>query len=184
MKKLSSLLAFAASVCFASLPLTARASLFDFSYSGDGVVANGVLTTGAFSDNVGGFGFAGWQIVGISGTRNGVAISGLWLDPNFPDPSVIGDVEFDNALLSAPLGFDYWGLSYTTVDGHEVNLFSQDSPAGGGYFDWEDGSGLFIPVTFDPAPVPDRANTAILLSCGLGLCALGALLRRSVRGLL
>jgi hypothetical protein len=178
MTKIHPLLALATTAVLASLPTKARADQFDFNYSGNGVEASGVLTTGAYSDNIGGLGLEGWQITEISGQRNGVAIDGLWNDSNFPGPAIIGDVEFDNVLLASPLGFDYYGLAYTTVAGQEFNVYSQDFPTGGGYYDWQDGTGNFIPVTLDPSPVPDRANTAVLVLLVVGLYALGILRQR------
>ncbi len=185
---LGKLLRRSTAVLFVSLlaqPFAHADEAYSFSYSGDGVTASGIFMTGAYSDDVDGVqGLAGWEITGIEGTRNGVAITGLWDNPNGFDPTTVGDVEFDNVLLAQSLTLDYFGLAYTLANGEAVNVYSQDYPVGGGYFDWVDGSGAFIPVSLDPEPCPDNADTALLLVLGFALCASASLYwKRGVRSL-
>jgi hypothetical protein len=82
---------------------SASAATFDFSYFGADVTANGVLTTDPYSPSTNSY-----QIIGITGTRNGVSIDSL----SQPD-TLSGN---DNLLLaSSP---QLWLTDKT----HELNL--------------------------------------------------------------
>ncbi len=93
----------------------AEAAQFDFSYSGDGVEASGILTTTDLDPSTNTY-----TVTGISGERNGVLISGL-LPPNtFPS-----DVLPNNNLLfqSSPF-LDIGGFSYSAGSRYYNPYFS------------------------------------------------------------
>ena len=183
MKKISVLLA-----VFALLVITTRAKAdqFDLNYTGtgsgttldggDGVTSNpisfsGIIDTGIYSSNIGGTSIGGWEVTGISGERDGVAISGLVTDGNFPNAIVINDAQFDNGLLqSGPtFGFDNNGLSFTTTDGNEYNLFSVNQTAftGGGYLEAPNGNFDYQPVGVSISQVSEQSSTIMLFGAGL-----------------
>lgn len=87
-------------------------SKFNFSYSGFGFKASGVLTVGSFDSNSGGY-----LITGISGTRNSIGIASL-LPPNS------GGMTNDNLLFASSYPqLDGRGFSYATADGNSFNVF-------------------------------------------------------------
>jgi len=108
LRKLLPLLA----LCF--VPLLAAADTFNWSYTGtnwddpsDIVNASGTFTTDPFNGTY-------YQITGITGERNGVAITGL---------NDFGSA--DNELFPAFPAFDMLGLGYT-AGGVEYNVYFDD----------------------------------------------------------
>lgn len=93
-----------------------RADTFEFSYQTDDVTASLLLTTGLYDSGIGGY-----QITDISGQRDGVAVTGLVNNPNFPSPNVVGNIIYDN-LLTSPWGFNYYGLFYD-ITGTDYNVY-------------------------------------------------------------
>lgn len=87
MKRFAILLAIAALFC---VPAMAKADLFDFSYSGDGVTADGVLTATVTSPGA-------YLITGITGERNGAPIT--FFEPGGPAAFYYEDSVIDNVLL-------------------------------------------------------------------------------------
>jgi hypothetical protein len=140
------------------MAVQAQAALWDFSYSGAGIIASGTLTTSdILTPNIGGLGVSGYEITGISGVRNTLAITGLNPNINFPADITVGGVIFDNGLITSPLGFNNNGLSFF-VGSDEYNIFSQNSPTGGGYFEAPNGTTSYVPVTLNIAPVPEAST--------------------------
>jgi hypothetical protein len=152
----------------------ANADTWSFDYSGAGVSAAGTVTTGAavttFEGN------AGYVITGITGQRNGSAITGLVADN--VDPAVGYSSGFGfwyNNVLLASGGFDYWGLLFTAADGGTYNLYN----SGGQYLDAfyaPSGSPVITPVS---AHVPDGGATVAMLG---GVLVGFAMLRRRLVG--
>jgi hypothetical protein len=166
-------------------PSPVRASLtFDFSYqdiatSGSSIQASGTLTTSdILTPNVAGTGVSGYQITDISGQRNNQAITGLNSNPNFPAINTYICLS-DNAVDTSPYQFDYYGLSYF-VGANEYNLFSQDNPVGGGYYEAVNGSQTEIPVdvTITPVPEPTTMCAGALLLLPFGLQGIRAVRNR------
>jgi PEP-CTERM motif len=133
---------------------------WSFSYSGDGVTASGVFTTAGpaltFED-----------ILSISGTRNGAAITGLV--PLDSDP----DFVYDNQFRSVGDYFTEGGMLFSVLGGtSNVNVYFFD----GAYIDISiDGLDVTeTAITFNVSAVPEPATVLSMLA-GLGL--VGAALR-------
>jgi hypothetical protein len=175
-------------LALATLPTAKADLLFSFSYTGDGISASGdLITSDATVTDVDGTTFSGFDIVGITGQRNGVAITGLVDNPAFPGSTDNGAVIYDNILLTSPLGFDNGGLLYVTgSDGNDYNLFSTDAPTGGGYTEYVPSTGAQLPVdltiTMLSSNVPDTSSTAMLLASAFAACIFGsaAIRRRAI----
>lgn len=165
-----------AALLFATLLCHARANTWDFAYSGTGVNASGVITTGAAITTF--EGSAGFVITDITGLRNGIAITGLQEQATV-NPSVgytisqDGRWAFNNVLLASG-GFDLWGVLFHTADNKEYNLYNQ----GGQYIDGNFNNCRFDlkPVTFKASSVPDGGSTLGFM--GLGLVGMGLVLRK------
>jgi hypothetical protein len=141
---------------------TAKADImWDFSYSGGGYSASGEFTTG----NAG----SPYTVIGISGTADGFAITGL--------SSYAGA---DQLLYVPPTsGYyaDYGGISFTNANGVSYNI--TDFPSGSGNFinistldSGGDGCcGVAVDMTVAPVPEPSTWAMMIIGFLGLGWLA-------------
>jgi len=174
MKKLFATLLFVA----LGLVCQTHATTWSFDYSGAGVSASGTLTTGAFNAS-----YNGYQITGITGFRNGVAIDGLVPNLNFPGSTNTAAgpagwyITYDN-LLTAGLGFDFSGLYYAS-GGVDYNVYL----TGGTYYELtlaqvNAHGGGSLGTVLDHVSVPENASTIVML--GGVLLGLAALRRRFV----
>jgi VPDSG-CTERM motif len=151
-----------------------RADSFAFWYSGVGVEASGILTTGAYDSS-----FGGYQITGITGERNSVAIDSLVNNPNAPGTFVIGSIIFDNLLLTSTV-VDYNGFMYT-AGGIQYNAYLNTDAK---YYDLTQAQaaagdpGIQL-KTIGFKAVPDGGATVVLL--GFGFMALGLVRSRLSR---
>jgi hypothetical protein len=165
---------------------TAKADLlFSFSYTGDGISASGdLITSDTIVTDVDGTSFSGFDVLGITGERNGVAITGLLDNPSFPGAADNGTFIYDNILLTSPFGFDNSGLVYVTgSDGNDYNLFSTNVPTGGGYTEYAPSTGgqpsVDLTITMLSSNVPDASSTGALLASAFAACIFGsAVIRR------
>jgi hypothetical protein len=109
-------LAFALSIGAALLTAGAQASTWKWSYQGEGVAASGTFTTGD-APNADGF----YEITGIKGEANGVAIVGL--QP--AGTSIPGNDGYpvDNLIRAAAPQLSKHGLGYELADGTYANPF-------------------------------------------------------------
>jgi hypothetical protein len=158
----------AAAVCFAALSSTepVRAASWSWDYSAAGIAASGTFTTTDTSD-LAGF----YTITAITGSRNGVAITGLE-----PEGSAIpGNDPYavDDLVSIAGPQLTWSGFGYALADGSWVNPFSDGSTA------WEylsvppypEGAGQEVAVSFRAAPVDEPATVMLTL---FGVCGLAA----------
>jgi hypothetical protein len=128
----------------------AKADSFAFNFVGSVVSGSGVFTATANDAT-------SFTITGITGTTNGVAISGLLA------PGTIG--LNDNQLFLPGPALDFLGVGYALADGSQVNLFGDDQIV------MFDASGL--PV-FDQGHIsivatPEPTTIALLSTGALGL---------------
>ena len=146
--------------------------LWDWRYSAAGIAAAGTFTTGETAD-ASGF----YSIVGITGARNGVAITGLQ-----PTGTAIPGNEpyaVDNLVATAGPQLSGDGFGFALADGSYANPFF----VGTGYDEYLSappypaGLGSEVTVTFSATPVPEPATEALLL-LGLGALSIGAHRRR------
>jgi len=147
-------------------------SIYDFSFSGNGVSGGGTLLA---EDN----GDGTYTAVSGSGTVNGVALS-LIANPDAPDYSISasGYFVYDNLLfptqsplLSSP------GLLFSTLGGiyggTEANIFS----TGPSSYLYYENSGGYTPISFslNPHAIPEPTSMAML---AIGILSLGKVYRR------
>ncbi len=107
----------ASELMFGTIQSAAAATLnWDWNYTGAGIAANGTFTTDDTPDGAGYY-----LITGITGTRNGVAITGLQLTGT-PIP---GNEPFkvDNLISLNPRQLTGDGFGYSTADGSFVSPF-------------------------------------------------------------
>ena len=155
-------------------PAFAGTLTWDFTYgNGAGIVATGVLTTSDSLDALGGY-----DVLSISGTRNGDSITGLAGPAGTAMTlSSDGEVYFDNVLYASMPQADYWGLYFATASSGAFNVYS----SGNAYFEFSDAAGLGtapgVQVVFTATQVPEPAPLG-LLGLGLGLVAIGVMKRR------
>jgi hypothetical protein len=154
-----------AAVLASGLVCQSRADTFSFWYSGAGVAADGVLTTGAYNSAIGGY-----AVTGITGERNGVAIDGLVSNPNSPGTATNTWFWYDNLFLTST-GVDYYGIVFS-AGGLQYNVYLDTNT----YYDLSQaqqtsGSLGTVLTTVGTKRVPDAATTAALL--GLGLLFIG-----------
>jgi hypothetical protein len=181
-RRIATLLAGVAGIASLAIATQANASiLWSWGYSGSGIEARGTLTTADTPDQDGFY-----QVLGITGTRNGVAITGL-----HPTGSAIpGNEPFkvDN-IIDADGGMTSHGIGYGTAAGTYANLFFATwySPASNvEFFTSPDGSGGYdfteLPVTFNLSKmnaVPEPGGLALMAVAGLALALTTKRLRKS-----
>jgi len=161
----------AAALALLCTGLQAQASTtWDWQYGGTAIAAAGTFVTDDVP-NADGY----YQITAITGTRNGVAITGLQ-----PTGTAIPGNEpyaVDNLVRLANGQLSYDGFGFALADGSYANPFSDGTQA----FEYlsvppyVDGAGVETAVTFRAAPVPEPAAAWLALA-GLGI--LGAAARR------
>lgn len=148
----------------------AQASLlWDWSYTGAGIAASGTFTT----DDVPGSG-GYYDITGITGSRNDVAITSL--EP--AGDAIPGNAGFpvDNLITASGL-LTSNGFGYGTADGNYANPYYADFLPIPAFFEvfTEPASMGFseLPVEFTAMIVPEPGTAALVLTALAGLAAVG-----------
>jgi len=114
------LFAAAVSLCLAA-PAAVRADRqWEWEYAGEQVMARGTLTT-TDDPNTEGF----FQVIGIAGTRNGVAVIGL----QKTGTAIPGNEPYavDNLIRAMPPHLTEHGIGYALSDGTFTNPFFNDT---------------------------------------------------------
>lgn len=157
-----------ASAVFIILASTkAQALSWNFSYSGTGVTAQGILTTDGTDYNQNQY-----LVTAISGTRNGVTITGL-----LPSGTYASN---DNLLFpSSPNVVTGGGISYDLGSGNFVNL---SSPESGVLFEVAQSSGAqqITNASLSPTPVPWNISPDSMLVLGLPLFIALRMLKKKI----
>lgn len=165
----------AAAVCFATLALSpaVQAATWSWDYGAVGIAAGGTFTTTDTPDSDGFY-----TITAITGSRNGVAITGL--EP--AGSAIPGNDPYavDNLVSIDGPQLTWNGFGYALADGNWANPFSDGSVA------WEylsvppylEGAGQEVAVSFSAVAVDEPATVMLTL---LGVCGLAAA-RRARRG--
>ncbi len=152
-----------AALCLAS---SVHAETWHWQYDATGIAASGTFTT-ADTPDADGF----YAITAITGSRNGVAITGLQpAGTAIPgnDPYAVDDLV---STATPPLTWN--GFGYALADGSFANPFSDGTTA------WEylsvapypEGSGQEVAVDFEAAPVPEPAAPWLWVAGLAGLAA-------------
>jgi len=159
-------LAAAAVVAFA-FAAPAQAARWNWNYSADGIAAAGTFTTGDTPDADGYY-----AITAITGSRNGVAITGL--EP--AGSAIPGNDPYavDDLVSIAGPQLSWNGFGYALADGSWVNPFSDGSTA------WEylslppypQGAGQEVAVAFSATMVPEPGTGLLMLLGAAGLAGL------------
>jgi hypothetical protein len=184
----------AAFALLAFSPSPVRASLYDFSYTAPGIQASGTFTTSGpltplLNPNGSNAGQgSGWQIISLSGERNGDPIT-LVSNPNFPTYTIgLLQYTYDDALVNRGWGlsFDYYdGLMFedeTTSVQYELDTYtpSHGPPGYPNGQEYEDTvalgypAGVPIALTITPVPEPTTmiAGALLLLPFGASILRL------------
>ena len=153
---------------------SAKASLlWNWSYSGTGVSASGTFTTNDAPDAAGFY-----QIVGITGTDNGAAITGLQ-PAGTPIP---GNAPYavDNLVSAVEPRLTAHGFGFSLANGDYANPFYN----GSNYYEYlsvppfENGAGPERPVSFSAAIVPEPSAASLMLAGLVALIGFGRTLKR------
>jgi hypothetical protein len=129
------LIALAAGIAAAPLMPAEAARLWQWSYHGDAIHAGGTFTTGDTADAAGCF-----PITGVTGSRNGVAITGLQ-PAGTPIP---GNAPYavDNLVCTGGAQLTGHGFGFALADGSFVNPFFADFRAPKGYLEFFSANGV------------------------------------------
>jgi hypothetical protein len=148
-------------------------TLWEWAYSGAGISASGLFTAADTPDPDGGY-----LITGISGTRNGILITGL----QTPGTSIPGNEPYtvDDLIFPGPgPQLTKNGFGFSIVDGTYANPFYADFLPTPGYLEF-----YSTPPFVDGTPGPGSSELAVQFSAtpvltpepatfGLSLTALG-----------
>jgi hypothetical protein len=159
--------------CMAAMGPARAESTWVWNYAGTGVTASGTLST-TDAPNADGF----YQIISITGSRNGDTITGL-----FPTGFAIpGNEPFvvDNLIrIDGPGQITVEGFGYSLASGAYANPYYADFLSPPSYSEVFTHATTFSEVavsSFYASPVPEPAAFALLLS---GLVGLGLAVRRA-----
>jgi len=149
-------------------------TLWNWSYSGTDIAASGTLTTSSVADSLGFY-----QITGITGSRNGTAITGLYSTGS----AIPGNEPYalDNLLQLGSTGqITVHGFGYSMANGSFANPYFADFLSPPAYSEVYTSQSTFteLPIVFSAAPVPEPEIATLMLA---GMGAVGFIARRRRR---
>lgn len=155
-KVVASLLVFAAVL---AQPASAS-TIWDWSYTGAGITANGTFTTLSTPEASGGY-----LITAVSGTRNGQRITGLqppgtWIPGN--EPYAVDDLVFAGPGPQ----LTHYGFGFAISGGTYSNPFYADFLPSPEYLEFFSNPGVGhteLPVVFSATPVPEPGTAALFV---------------------
>jgi hypothetical protein len=163
-QKMTSIMLIVAAILWAQMQPAKAKLTWSWIYSGAGIYAAGTFTT-SDSQNISGF----YQIIGITGTDNGVTITGLQ-----PTGTAIPGNEpyaVDNLVSATAPQLTEHGFGFSLANGDYANPFH----SGSSYYEYlssppyTNGAGLETPISFAASIVPEPSSSWIMLTALVGL---------------
>ena len=162
-----------------SIAPAAHATTFTFTATGPGINSSGTLTVVADPTIANAF-----DVNGISGTFNGVAITGLLPCPAY-DPAnpcnnnTPRNFSFDNLLYNQIPALDFNGIGFSIgTAGYQGNFFFNANGDPATYVFFDSNNNQVLLTSFTASPVPEPGSLVLL---GSGIFGILTTVRRRIK---